>query len=358
MKSFKFWISIAISAFFLYFAFRGMDFSELGHTLSKVSIPLVLAGVATYYINLVFRAWRWWYILQPIKKVGIVSVYGATIVGYMGNNVLPFRLGEIVRAVYISRRERMDGGAALGTIAVERIFDGITALVLLALVFFYMDFPGEKGAEFATYFKQGAKGLLITSIIALGTLMVMARKRELSLRAAEILTRPLPGRIRTKTLGMVDKFIDGLHILGSPLKVLMVAFLSALVWITNLAPIYFAGAAFGIDAMKFSLLGLFFLLGLGAVAASIPAAPGLVGTFHYACKGGVMILFAINPDPSIPKESLETLAMGFAIVLHALYIVTTTATGFAILAWTGIGLGELKSEAEGDGEGESLKDEV
>jgi uncharacterized protein (TIRG00374 family) len=283
--------------------------------------------------------------------VSFWGIFGATVIGYFANNVLPMRLGEVARAVYIGEKEGTDKSASLGTIAVERIFDGITAIAVLALTFYLFEFPPELVGKWSAYFKKAGEAFAGVSIIGLGVMILMVRKREWTLRILDRIFSPLPERPRLAIRGLAQSFIDGLKIVGSPVKVGILLLFSAAVWLTNLFPLYCTGMAFGVRGMRFGLTDQLFLLSAGSVAAAIPASPGFVGTFHYITKMAIEIILMVKFDKGgviatgIKPEMFGEWGLSYALLVHALYILTTTITGAIWLAASGVSFSRLRGEA-------------
>src|SRR4030065_1766572 len=132
MKRWQFWVGVAISAFFLYWVLRKVDFSLLWETLRTANYWWLLPGVAVYFVALWARAWRWHYLLRPLKSISTRAMFPIVTIGYAGNNIFPARAGEVVRAVVLKQKEGVPVSASLATIIVERVFDDI---VMLAFVF-------------------------------------------------------------------------------------------------------------------------------------------------------------------------------------------------------------------------------
>ena len=132
MKRWQFWFGILISALFLYLVLRKIDFAQLWQVLKAANYWWLIPGVAVYFIALWVRAWRWHYLLRPLKSISTRSMFPIVTMGYAGNNIFPARAGEVVRAVVLKRKEGVPVSASLATIIVERVFDGI---VMLAFVF-------------------------------------------------------------------------------------------------------------------------------------------------------------------------------------------------------------------------------
>ncbi|HUS15321.1 MAG TPA: lysylphosphatidylglycerol synthase transmembrane domain-containing protein, partial [Chloroflexia bacterium] len=130
----KFWIGVAISLFFLYLAFRGENFAQIGDSLGKVQYWALLPALGAYFIGVWFRAVRWGVLLSPLRKgIHPYQLFKVLVIGYMGNDILPARLGDVIRVFVLSRRESVTKSATLATILVERIFDGLTMLGFLAV---------------------------------------------------------------------------------------------------------------------------------------------------------------------------------------------------------------------------------
>ena len=132
IKSWQFWVGILISVVFLYYALRGLGLQELGNALAQANYIWILPGVAVYFMGFWVRAWRWHYLLRPVKKIPTRTMFPILTIGYMGNNIFPARMGEVLRAVVLKKHEDVPISASLATIIVERVFDGV---VMLGFVF-------------------------------------------------------------------------------------------------------------------------------------------------------------------------------------------------------------------------------
>src|SRR5512144_1795732 len=132
MKKWQFWLGLLISIVFIWLALRGMRLDEFWIAVKQANYIWLIPGIAVYFVGVWVRAWRWHYLLGPIKKIPTKPMFPITTIGYMGNNVYPARAGEVLRAVILKRREGVSVSASLATIVVERIFDGV---VMLGFVF-------------------------------------------------------------------------------------------------------------------------------------------------------------------------------------------------------------------------------
>src|SRR5512143_215699 len=132
MIKWQFWVGLLISVVFIWISLRGLRLEEFWSTVKTANYFWLIPGIGVYFIGVWVRAWRWHYLLKPIKEIPTQTMFPITTIGYMGNNIYPARAGEVLRAVILKRREGVPVSASLATIIVERIFDGV---VMLAFVF-------------------------------------------------------------------------------------------------------------------------------------------------------------------------------------------------------------------------------
>ena len=132
----KFIIGLLVSLVFLYLAFRKVDFSELWSALKGANYWYILPNIVLVILSMWMRAYRWKFMIHPIKKVGLGRLFSTVMIGFMANNVLPARLGEFVRAYSLGAKENISKSATFATIVIERIFDGFAILFILWLSLF------------------------------------------------------------------------------------------------------------------------------------------------------------------------------------------------------------------------------
>jgi glycosyltransferase 2 family protein len=125
-------IGLAVRAFFVWLALRGVSEKELRTLLAGVSLKWVALALALYAGSMFFRVVRWHNLLSALVSVSRGRVAEALLVGYAFNNLLPARLGELVRADYAKRRFGVSRSAVLGSIVVERLLDGFIVVLCLS----------------------------------------------------------------------------------------------------------------------------------------------------------------------------------------------------------------------------------
>jgi uncharacterized protein (TIRG00374 family) len=132
---------IFIGALFVYLAVRHANLSESLHVLGTVRPGWLVAATSVYLSSFPVRALRWRLILRSQKALSLKELMPSLFVGYMVNNVIPARAGEIYRAHFLARRVRMSRSSVAASIVVERTFDGLMLVCVILLVFIL--FPQE-----------------------------------------------------------------------------------------------------------------------------------------------------------------------------------------------------------------------
>ena len=323
MKRWQFWLGVVISAIFLYFAQRGLNLGDFWSAVKSANYWWIFPGIAVYFIGVWVRAWRWHYLLRPIKKVPTRVMFPVTCIGYMGNNIYPARAGEVLRAVVLKRRENVPISASLATVIIERIFDGV---VMLAFVF--INLPElAKVASFQSGFVGNIQDLaLIGTAIFLGALVIFLLAAMFP-RITErivlwLINHLLPVKIREKTAGIMLKFLEGLASLRSPFNVLMVFFTSVLIWLLETVKYWFVMHAFSFTVSFFALM---LLNGIANLATTIPSAPGYIGTWEAVTKA-VLVAYGVDGAQ----------ALGYAVVLHVALWLPITLLGAYFMTREGI----------------------
>jgi uncharacterized protein (TIRG00374 family) len=317
---------VLVSAFFLYFVVGKLDWENFWLSLRTANYWWILPGVAVYFIAVWARAWRWHYLLKPIKSIKTRVMFPITCIGYMGNNIYPARAGEVLRAVILKRKEGVPISASLATIIVERIFDGV---VMLAFVFVNL----AKLAELTEVSVPIAKwevsiqDLAIWGSVAFfGALIIFllaAMFPKITARIGQwFIDRLLPNRIRENASAVMHKFLGGLESLRSPFNVLMVFVTSVIIWLLETVKYWFVMHAFNFSVSFFTLM---LMNGVVNLATTIPAAPGYLGTFD---APGIAVLQADGITKAV--------ATGYTLVLHLALWVPITLLGAYYLAREGI----------------------
>lgn len=299
-------LGVFVSALFIYWALPGLHLPTVVEALQTANYGWLFPGVAVYMIGLWVRTWRWQYILRPVKHVSVKTLFPMVCIGYFGNNVFPFRAGELLRSYVLKRRTDVAITTSLATVIIERVTDG---LVMLLFVFLALPF-----APMLPLFRNAV--VMTTILFSLATLlfMWMAMQPERVERFYAILAGVvLRGRLRQHVDGLYARFMLGLRSLRHPSDVIMIFFTSVLIWLLETVKYWFVMHAFDFSV---SFLVLMLMNGLVNLATTLPAAPGYIGTFD---TPGIKTLEAFGVNASV--------AAGYTFTLHAALWVPVTLLG-------------------------------
>ena len=309
-------IGCIISGIFMFLAVRGINFSEVIRSFRSANYLYAVPVLLIVLLVLFFRSYRWGIILEPRIKYPQWPLFIITAIGFMTISILPARLGEFTRPFLVKQKSGIRISSTMATIVVERVFDLLTLMVVLGMVILTIPLPPE-------IFKAG----LIILIIVLAVfvlLLLLVGKKELSLKILNVIIDKLPERVGGFIKNQLHAFIEGLEILPDVKKTLYVAFLSAIIWGLLALSCYLMFFAFG---FKLSLSNAFALTVIIAIGVMLPAAPGFVGNYHYACVLGLKF-FGVN----------EAEALSYAIALHFLQLIPVIGIGLGLLPSQNISL--------------------
>ncbi len=337
MKRWQFWLGVAISLGFMYLVVRNLNLSSFWETIKTADYFWIIPGVAIYFLAVWARAWRWHYLLRPVKSISTQKMFPIVCIGYMGNNIYPARAGEVLRAVILKRHEGVPISASLATIIIERVFDGV---VMLGFVFVNLpELARLTGSSSGFVGSIQTVALLGTAAFA-GALLVFLLAAMFPEPTEKLVAwfadRLVPARYRPSILGVTNKFLGGLESLRSPADALMVFVTSVVIWLLETGKYWMVMQAFHFEVSFFTLM---LMNGIVNLATTIPSAPGYVGTFD---TPGIAVLQAYGVDKAV--------ATGYTLVLHIALWLPITLVGAYYLAREGIHWtsGMERMEVEGE----------
>jgi uncharacterized protein (TIRG00374 family) len=305
-------LGVGVSLVLLALAVRNVDWQEAARALRGANylyvVPMFPITVWTLYI----RAQRWRLFLRPMGVPPMQTLVAATNIGFMSNMVLPLRIGEVVRPVLVSRREKLPVSGLLASILLERIFDMFTILLLFGVSALLVPVSPQV--------RQW--GLMLTTLaVAVGGTVVLIRWQErLALGIVRRVCDLLPEKLGMGIYSFIGGFVKALEILDSPAAFVLALAWSLYLWLV-IASIYFIGlVAFDIQAPL--LVGSLVVTAVVAIAVSVPSAPGYIGSFQIGCVLALAI-FAVA----------ESEAVAYSIVLHVTQTIGVILAGTYSL-WT------------------------
>jgi len=300
--------------------FASVDLRALGGQLALTDWRLAAVSAAVNLASLWTRAWRWRWLFPPgVHPPGLVP---AVMIGYMANNVLPLRAGEVVRVYVVSRRWSAAGAGerfwlVLATLVVERVLDSLTVVAILATLVLLISVP--PALEWA------AAVVLVIDAVAVAVLVATAARPGTTRSLARRLTRRWP-RLERLATHVVDTSLRGLDGIRAPAHWPPLALWTAAAWVLPAAAAWLMLRAARVDVPFLAAWAVLAAVGLGV---SIPSAPGYVGVWHAAA---VLALGIFGVPPAV--------ALGFALLLHASHYVPVTLVGWGYLVREHVSLGE------------------
>ena len=309
----KFWLGIAVSVFFMLLLFRKIDFNQLWSALARVDYRYILLAVVCTFISYFLRAVRWHYLLIPEKRIPLSSLYPATIIGYMANNLLPARLGEFVRAFVLAQREGLQTPAVFASLVIDRLFDGFTVMLILLVTIFTLRLPhGTTEAE--TVLRTGGVITFILYVAVVAFLFLLKRQTMRTLEWMRILLKPFPQKLSERIIPLLGSFIGGIRMSSKGGHLAAVLASSLAVWLFCIIPVDLVLQGFDIHL---PITASMFILVLLVFAVMVPASPGYIGTYHYACFKGLSA-FGIE----------ESISVSIALVIHGTAFFPVIVAGF------------------------------
>jgi uncharacterized protein (TIRG00374 family) len=316
-------IGIVVSGAFLYLALRDIDWGAFGAVFRDVHYwPLTLCVVFTLLGHFT-RSIRWKFMLASVKRIGIGSLWSATAIAFMFNNLLPARLGEFVRAYAIGRSENISKSAAFATIVYERVVDVFTLIVLLWFCLLKVEGPD--------WLQRSGIALVVFNLALLALLFAMFRYRNRFTATLARVCQPLPERFRGKLVGWTNSFVEGLGVLSDRSALLPVVLLSIPVWGFATLGIYYCLLAIDMQLPFLASIVLVVLISLGSM---IPSAPAYIGTMQYACIVGLAI-YSVDKSHALAYSTLYHATQFFPITIVGLYYAWRSSIRFSDVAEDG-----------------------
>jgi conserved hypothetical protein len=302
----------AISIAALWFVLRGTDLARTADLLGRADLRWVALAAAFMTLDLAFRALRWQRLLRPIASVRYRPMLGYLLIGYLANNILPARLGELVRSHYLGDREGISRAAALGTVVVERVVDLVACVVIASAALLLLSVRGIV-----------ANAVLVGAAVTSLLLVVLA---------IGIVAHRLPGldRIRAMIDGyprvrdLARSLQGGLAVAARPRTVGEAILASGASWTMAVLAFAAIGQAIGI---QLSMAQAALIVSGVALASAVPAGPSNLGTFELAAQ---------ELGKAVGLEQSSALALG--VLAHVALLVVTSIGGaiaFARLGWRG-----------------------
>ena len=311
-------LSLGVGAICVVYAMHGMDRHAVVEALRALPPSAIAIYLAILAVTHLFRAWRWEYLLRPLgvslpfRRLLLISS-----VGFMALLALPVRLGEFVRPYFVTRERGVRMSAALGTVAVERIIDG-----LLISILFFVSYLCSAGDHFTPELRFAAWASLL-GFVGLTTFLALARvwtEQTIAFALRVSLVQYLAPARAHHIADKLRALISGFHVLTDRRNFGIFLAQSVLYWSAGGFGMWVLARQMG---LPISLAAAYTTMAFTGVVLSLPNSPGLVGQFHAAIKLGLMAY--------LPAAVVNSRGMAYAIVLHGLQTIWYVTFGLLSL---------------------------
>jgi len=328
------WLGLAVTAFFLWLSLRGVPFWDVWRVIAGASWGVLLGLSVPSYLLLVWvRALRWRHLTDPIRPLGTVVLARATAVGFLANNVLPLRMGELIRSWFLAREAGVSGAAVFGTVILERVIDTVCVIALVGLVLSLRAGGDDEGLA------RGAVLLAPIALLPILFLVALRARPALVERLVVGMLRPVSARAAAFAQRTLHRFAEGLGALRGGRHLFWIAFHSLAIWLViSVVPIVAAFLALDIELPSTwqSVEAAWTTQAAIGVAVALPSAPGFFGIFHYACRLA-LVRAGVSPETAVAAGTL----------VHSVMWLTLSALGFAVLRSRRTSLAEVDRASEG-----------
>lgn len=338
-------LGIIIGIFLIWLLFKDTNWKEVWDSISSANPLWLLGSLLAILIGFIVRIWRWGYIVNPVVSVSFWHLFSATQIGFLANFVLPARVGEIVRAIALTRSQKIPLAKTLAFVTLDRLTDlfGLVAVFFITLLVFHPEqdvfLPEEMRNLYDGPISKGIiRGTLYsaTFVLLFGTLcfFIIIAQKEFFIKWSEKIVSPLSLTLSAFVQRVFSHFAEGMQVLTSFTDLTKASAVSLLLWglfALSQACIYYA---FNISVPWFTP---FVVLSLLSVFISIPGPPGFIGPFHAGIVGGLILV-----NPAI---NLNT-ARAIAILAHLFNLIPILIIGIICLSFEHLQLNELNQEAK------------
>jgi uncharacterized protein (TIRG00374 family) len=305
----KFLVALGVSVVFSFLFIRSVDLDKVGDALAGADYVYVVPALALFAASVAFRAQRWACFLEPQRRLTWLQLLPSLLVGYAGNNLLPLRAGELLRAQHLAEREGVARMHTFGTLMMERLFDG---LVLATFVLWGLLLTDASTA----YLGAG----LALAAAAVGGFVVCTLLANRPGVVDGIAALPLPflsSGVREVAAALGGSFLAGFSVLRDARRFTVASVASVAAWGLELAMYWLISQAFDLHA---SFITIAFAGAAANVAMSLPTAQGGIGPFHHFATQA-LVRSSIAAEP----------AAAYAVALHLFLIVPVSLVGLAVL---------------------------
>lgn len=321
----KIFIGTVIGCLAVYFAFRGVSFSQLGIVITSATPWILAAGIGIVLINVSIIALRWWLmLLRKWQGSEYKTLLGGVYLGQMFNILLPARLGELARIYFVSERIEITKSGLLGSLVLEKVIDVITFGLALLLLITAVSLPA--------WVSEPGKTLIALSLISLISIIVLVLWGRRFLTWITPLLKRMPSSWGERIAGILERALTGFDSMRDWRRQLPIWTLSVLSLVLSTLTNYIILRAVDIQVPFTAALFVLIVLQVGSAP---PSAPGKLGVFHYLT---VLALSAFGVDKS--------LALAYSLLLYVVALMPKVVIGVAVLIFSRWRLPDIRLKIE------------
>ena len=318
-KQIKLFLAIILSCLGFYFAFAGESFENFLFNVSKVNKPDICIAIVLLIFSCFPRALRWKLIAEPFGALSFRHVFSATMIGYFGNSVLVFRLGEILKAYVLAKGNKITTSQAIGTVLVERILDLIMVLLVFLLTF----------SSFPFHDKKIKIGITLSIALVIFSIILIIITYKLNLLPKILRIKIFGNKLSQKIVFIIIKLFEGTVSIFKNNNIILITLLSIFIW-----AIYYYIGVIVLEACDITLgyadAGI--LLVISSLILGVPSLPGAAGTLDVGVKYTLILIFNISASK----------ALSYSIISHAISYFPLLILGFIYFLMSNINLKEIK----------------
>jgi len=322
-------IGLALSAALIWLSVRSLDLREVMRALAAANwiwfLPICGLTLLAFWI----RAVRWGWLLKSVKPIGASSLFSATMIGFAANNLLPARLGELVRPWALGTSEKISRSSVFATVIVERVVDMFCILVFLGVSLILHPAP--------PVIQNAGLAALVVNLLLLIGLVVIERNPAHADRLAAWFQRVLPPKFGPKVASLLRNFAGGLGVFRHGPGLFWVTVYSLLMFFVTALGLTACMAAFSLHLPWYAGVVMLVVTAFGIMVAPTP---GYLGAIQYACVLGLS-LFGVN----------RTTAFSFSLYYHLTQFLPITVVGLYYLGRQGLSLGQIASASRQEASG-------
>jgi uncharacterized protein (TIRG00374 family) len=297
----KWLVSIILAAALLYYSLRGVDWSRVWTLIATAHWEYFVASALIVCVSSTLRALRWRILLNAEANLGVWTVFRATMAGYLGNNFLPARAGEVIRTLLISRRSNLSKTYVLTTALSERLMD-VIALVLGSSIVLLGVHPKP------AWMTDLSRSMAVVAALGAATVTIVPHTGNLLTKILGHL--PLPAGLQAKLVGLSEQVLLGMRAFHHWGRFGGFVLLTVAIWTCDALSSMVGSRALGLN-LTFPI-AMLLLTGLG-LGSALPSTPGYVGIYQFVAVS-VLVPFGVSKDAAL-AFILITQAVGYVVIV-------------------------------------------